>query len=150
MGEKQDEAGLILKLYEMRRDAEFRKAREWFDTEFNPQSAQDIIDIVSGSFSESAYFRMVLTYWEMVAGLVNYGALSAGLVHKTNVEHLRYWAKIDPFIDELRNWSKPRRSLKNTWKTGASSTRTGPNSKSKPTNQSLVVGETYRYRIYLF
>jgi hypothetical protein len=102
MGEKQDEAGLILKLYEMRRDAEFRKAREWFDTEFNPQSAQDIIDIVSGSFSESAYFRMVLTYWEMVAGLVNYGALSAGLVHKTNVEHLRYWAKIDPFIDELR------------------------------------------------
>jgi hypothetical protein len=40
--------------------------------------------------------------------------------------------------------------LKNTCKTGASSTRTGPNSKSKPTNQSLVVGETYRYRIYLF
>lgn len=102
MSEKQDEAGLILKLYEMRRDPEFRKAREWFDTEFNPKSAQDIIDIVSGSFSESAYFRMVLTYWEMVAGLVNYGALNAGLVHKTNVEHLRYWAKIDPFIDELR------------------------------------------------
>ena len=102
IGEKQEEANLILKLYEMRREAEFRKAREWFDTEFNPQSAQDIIDIVSGSFSDSAYFRMVLTYWEMVAALVNYGALDPTLVHTTNVEHLRYYAKIEPFMDEVR------------------------------------------------
>lgn len=102
MGTKQEEASLILKLYEMRRDAEFRKAREWFDTEFNPQSAQDILDVVGGSFSDSEYFRMVLTYWEMVAGLVNYGALDANLVHTTNVEHLRYWAKIEPFMDEVR------------------------------------------------
>lgn len=101
MGTKQDEADLILRLYEMRRDAEFRKAREWFDTEFNPQSAEDIIKVVSGSFAESAYFRMVLTYWEMVAALVNYGAIDAGLIHTTNVEHLRYWAKIEPFMAEV-------------------------------------------------
>ena len=101
-GTKQDEAALILKLYEMRREPEMRKAREWFDTEFNPQSAQDIIDIVSGSFADSARFRMVLTYWEMVAGLVNYGALAPELVHTTNVEHLRFWAKIDPFIEDVR------------------------------------------------
>jgi len=93
---------LILKLYEMRRDEEFRKGREWFDTEFNPQSAKDIIDVVSGSFSDSAYFRMVLTYWEMVAALVSYGSLDAKLIHTTNVEHLRYWAKIEPFMEEVR------------------------------------------------
>lgn len=102
MGTKQEEADLILKLYEMRRDTEFRKAREWFDTEFNPNSAQDVIDVVSGSFADSAYFRMVLTYWEMVAALVNYGSLDADLVHTTNVEHLRYWAKIEPFMAEVR------------------------------------------------
>ena len=101
-GTKQAEANLILRLYEMRRDAEFRKAREWFDTEFNPQSAQDIVEILSGSFADSARFRMVLTYWEMVAALVNYGSIDANLIHTTNVEHLRYWAKIEPFMVEIR------------------------------------------------
>ena len=102
MGQKQDEAGLILRLYEMRRDKELRKAREWFDTEFNPQSAQDVITMVGAGFSQTAYFRMVMTYWEMVAALVNSGAIDAGLIHSTNVEHLRYWAKIAPFIADVR------------------------------------------------
>jgi hypothetical protein len=102
LGTKQEEANLILRLYEIRTDEEFRKARQWFDTEFNPQSAQDIIEILRGGFSKSAYFRMVLTYWEMVAGLVNYGSLDAGLIHTTNVEHMRYFAKIEPFMAEAR------------------------------------------------
>lgn len=102
MGTKQEEANLILKLYEMRRDAEFRQAREWFDTGFNPQSAQDIVDLMQSGFEKTAYFRMVLTYWEMVAALVNYGSIDAALMHKTNVEHLRYYAKIEPFMAEVR------------------------------------------------
>src|SRR5919112_196499 len=102
MGEKQEEANLILRLYEMRRDEEFRKARQWFDTEFNPQSAEDVLALMRGSFAQSAHFRMVLTYWEMVAALVNHGAIDAGLVHATNVEHLRYFAKIEPYLAELR------------------------------------------------
>jgi hypothetical protein len=102
LGTKQDEAALILKLYEMRRETEFRRAREWFDTEFNPQTALDVIELMSSGFGETARFRMVLTYWEMVAALVNYGSLDAGLMHATNVEHLRYYAKIEPFINEVR------------------------------------------------
>jgi hypothetical protein len=107
LGTKQAEAELILKLYEMRRDEKLRQAREWFDTQFDPQSAQDIIDVVSGSFSESANFRMVLTYWEMVAALVNYGSIDANLIHTSNVEHLRYYAKIEPFMAEVRKLTGP-------------------------------------------
>ena len=102
MGTTQDEADLILRLYEMRRDQELRKARQWFDTEFDPQSAHDVIELVGSGFAQSAYFRMVLTYWEMVAALVNAGSISASLIHTTNVEHLRYWAKLEPFIAEVR------------------------------------------------
>ena len=98
MGATPEVAGLILRLYEMRRDHELRKAREWFDTAFDPQSAQDVIGLVGSGFAQSAYFRMVLTYWEMVAALVNAGAIDAGLIHATNVEHLRYWAKLEPFM----------------------------------------------------
>ncbi len=46
MNTKQDEANLILKLYELRRDEALRKARIWFAIEFNPQSAQDIINLM--------------------------------------------------------------------------------------------------------
>lgn len=102
MGTKQEEANLIVKLYEIRREEEFRKAREWFDTEFNPQSAQDILELMNSGFAPTAYFRMVLTYWEMVAALANYGSVDPGLIHTTNVEHLRYYAKIEPFMAELR------------------------------------------------
>lgn len=102
LGTRQEEGALILRLYEMRREPELRQAREWFDTEFDPQTAEDVIALVTSGFAESARFRMVLTYWEMVAALVSYGSLDAELVHKTNVEHLRYYAKIEPFIEEVR------------------------------------------------
>lgn len=101
-GTKQDEANLILRLYEMRRDEEFRLARQWFDTEFDPQSAEDVAKLFAGGFAASARLRMVLSYWEMVAALVNYGAIDVGLLHKTNVEHFRYYAKLEPFITEIR------------------------------------------------
>lgn len=107
MGKKQEEANLILKLYEIRRDEEFRKARKWFDTEFNPQSAQDILQLFGSGFAKSAYFRMVMSYWEMVAAFTNYGSIDAGLLHATNVEHMRYYAKIEPFISEVREASGP-------------------------------------------
>jgi hypothetical protein len=92
MGTKQDEASLILKLYEIRRDEEFRKAREWFDTEFNPQSAEEIVEIFGSGFEGTRYLRMVLSHWEMVAALANHGAIDPQLLHATNVEHLRYYA----------------------------------------------------------
>jgi hypothetical protein len=102
LGKKQEEANLILKLYEIRRDEEFRKAREWFDTEFNPQSAQEILELFGSEFSNSAYFRMVMSYWEMAAAFANYGSIDVGLLNATNVEHMRYYAKIEPFLSEVR------------------------------------------------
>ena len=38
---KQDEASLILKLYELRRDDTLRKARDWYFSQFNPESMAD-------------------------------------------------------------------------------------------------------------
>jgi hypothetical protein len=102
LGTKQEEAALLLQLYEIRCEEEFRKARQWFDTEFAPQSAEEVIAVVRGSFASSAHFRKVLSYWDMVAALVNHGAIDAALLHATNVEHLRYYAKLEPFIAGVR------------------------------------------------
>jgi hypothetical protein len=97
---KQDEAGLILRLYELRREETMRKARDWYFREFNPES---IADINAAMFSEqSAYLRMVSSYWDMAAALVNHGAISLDLFNDTNGEHLGVFAKLEPFLAELR------------------------------------------------
>ena len=97
---KQEEADLILKLYDLRREATMRQARDWCFLEFNPES---IDDVKKALFSEhSGHLRMVMTYWEMAAALVNHGAISLDLFNDTNGEHLSVFAKFEPLLAEMR------------------------------------------------
>jgi hypothetical protein len=97
---KHEEAGLILKLYELRREEVMRKARDWFFLEFNPQSLADINNTM---FSDhSGHVRMVMTYWDMAAALVNHGAISSDLFNETNGEHFSVFAKFEPLLAEAR------------------------------------------------
>jgi len=103
---KHEEADLILKLYDLRREATMRKAREWVFLEFNPES---MADVKAALFSEhSGYVRMVTTYWDMVAALVNHGAISMDLFNDTNGEHIGTFAKIEPFLGETRAMFGPQ------------------------------------------
>ncbi len=106
MDAKQESAHLILKLYELRRDETLRKARDWM-ARFNPESVQDIIDAVTGE--HSAYYRMAISYWDMAASLVNNGAIDEGMFTDANMEHVYYFAKIEPFLVEIREkFNQPR------------------------------------------
>ena len=97
---KQEEAGLILKLYELRREETMRKARDWFFAEFNPQSLADFNATMFGD--RSGYLRMVVSYWDMAAALVNDGAISLELFNKSNGEHIGVFAKVEPLLGEIR------------------------------------------------
>lgn len=97
---KQEEAGLILKLYELRRDDTMRKARDWFFLDFNPDS---VADFNRAMLSEhSGHLRMVMSYWDMAAALVNHGAISPDLFNDTNGEHLSVFAKLEPILPDIR------------------------------------------------
>ncbi len=97
---KQAEAELILKLYELRREDTMRKARDWYFREFNPESKADIDKAM---FSEhSGHLRMVWSYWDMAAALVNHGAISVEFFTDTNGEHLSAFSKLEPFLEEMR------------------------------------------------
>jgi hypothetical protein len=103
---KQEEAGLILKLYELRREAKMREARDWYFRDFNPES---LTDVNNAMFSEhSGYLRMVLTYWDMAAALVNRGAISLELFNDTNGEHIGTFSKIEPLLGEIRGAYGPQ------------------------------------------
>jgi hypothetical protein len=65
------DAQLILQLYDLRREAEMRKARNWSTAQFWPQSAEDYIKVSSAMGTpENAYLRQVNSYWDMVASFI--------------------------------------------------------------------------------
>jgi hypothetical protein len=97
---KQQDADLILKLYDLRREAVMRQARNWFFT-FNPTSIQDFVDVLTGE--NSGYYRMVISYWDMAASLVNNGAIDEQMFNDANGEQIFVYSKIEPFLGELRS-----------------------------------------------
>ena len=101
-----EEANLILKLYELRREETMRKARDWYFREFNPQS---MADFQNAMFSEhSGHLRMVTTYWDMAAALVNHGAIGMHLFAETSGEYIGVFAKVEPFLAEIRGMMSPQ------------------------------------------
>ena len=100
----------IMKLYELRREETMRKARDWFVT-FNPSSIQDIVDTFT--VEHSAYYRMVTTYWDMAASFVNHGAIDEQMFNDANLEHIAVFAKVEPFLAEIRTMSKMPQYLAN-------------------------------------
>jgi hypothetical protein len=102
MSTKPDDALAILKLYEIRSEPLMRQARAWFLTEFNPRSGLEILALLQGGERQSAFYRMVSSHWEVAAALVNHGGIDETLFLESNSEHLVVFAKLQPFINEIR------------------------------------------------
>ena len=102
MDTKGQDALVILKLYEIRSEALMREARAWFFSEFTPHSGKDIAALILSGEKRSAYYRMVASHWEVAASLVNNGGIDEKLFLGANSEHLVVFAKLQPFIAEVR------------------------------------------------
>ena len=79
-----------------------RKARAWFFSEFDPQSGKEIVALMLSGEKQSAYYRMVTSHWEIAASLVTNGGIDEKLFLEANTEHLVVFAKLQPFIPEVR------------------------------------------------
>jgi hypothetical protein len=102
---KQEDANLILKLYDLRREPVMREARNWFFS-FNPTTTAEYMEAMMSE--RSGYVRMVISYWDMAASLVNNGAIDEQMFNDANGEHLFVFAKIEPILAELRQqWNQP-------------------------------------------
>jgi len=97
---KVESADLILKLYDLRREKKMRKARNWIFG-FNPTSADEYWQTMMDP-EVGGYLRMVTSYWDMAASLVNHGAIEAEMFSDTVGEHIMVFAKVEPFLAELR------------------------------------------------
>jgi len=102
---KHEDADLILKLYDLRREPVMREARNWFFS-FNPTTTAEYMEAMMGE--HSGHLRMVISYWDMAASLVNNGAIDETMFNDANGEHMFVFAKIEPILAELRQqWNQP-------------------------------------------
>jgi hypothetical protein len=99
------DAQLILQLYDLRREAEMRKARNWMLAEFSPHNADDFLKVALAlGAQENNWMRQVWGYWGMAAAFVLQGALSEELFLRPSVsgEMFVMFGKVYPFLKELR------------------------------------------------
>jgi hypothetical protein len=106
MADTSQAAGVLLKLYELRTEPTLRQARSWFVFEFHPESATDVLSAWLGPGYATAPYRMVTTYWDMAASLVVHGAIPAEMFNAANTEHFVLYAKLRPFLSEVRAIAK--------------------------------------------
>src|SRR5438105_3896576 len=99
-----ESAQLILTLYDQRREEVMRKARDFFFT-FDPRSFEEFMAGFMGP--NSAYVRMVITYWEMATSLVLNGAIDAKMFEDANGEFVVVFGRIEPFLPQIREMFGP-------------------------------------------
>lgn len=92
----------ILKLYEIRSEALMREARRWFFSDFAPKSGKDVVALLLSGEKQSAYYRMVASHWDVAAALVLGGGIDEQLFLAANSEHVVVFAKLQPFLSEIR------------------------------------------------
>jgi hypothetical protein len=97
------DADLAIKLYDLRREAEMRKARNFMIMNFNPQSAADALTVIQGfGTQENAWFRQVTGYWDLCSSMVNLGLLHPDLFYASTGEPYLLTAKMEPYLAEIR------------------------------------------------
>ncbi len=100
-----DDAKIVMKLYDFRREPEMRKARNWF-ANWNPQSFDEIVQLsINFTAQENAWLRQVLTYWENVASLYVHGAVHKDLFMDWNGEMIFVYVKIKPWLKQIREFN---------------------------------------------
>jgi hypothetical protein len=97
-----DDANLILRLYELRRDETMRKARQWFAGFPANATLEEVFKMTPMGSQENAYMRMVTSYWDMAASFVTSGVLNQELFLETNGEALFIWEKVRTLVPGIR------------------------------------------------
>jgi hypothetical protein len=100
------DAELLLRLYELRREEKLRRAREWMMGKFQADSVEELGRKYPPGSEEDAFFRMVVSYWDMAASLVNHGLLKEDLLFENTMELWATWEKVKHVAAGLREVRK--------------------------------------------
>jgi hypothetical protein len=96
------DADLVLRVYELRREAVMRESRNAINGKFWPKSFEDVVAVTKPDHPLNAPYRQCGTYWEMVYGMVRHGIVNAEYFMETNGEGLFLFARVEPHLARIR------------------------------------------------
>ena len=108
-----DDVNLILRLYEMRTDDRMREARAWFAANFKARTLDEWAALCPPGTESNTSYRMVTSYWEMVASFINTGVLNAEIFYPSGRELLFAYARVRHILPALREKYMNPTELKN-------------------------------------
>jgi hypothetical protein len=101
------DADLMLRAYDLRREAKTREHRDKLNNEFWPKSYDDVKAVQQFDHPLNAAWRQLSGYWELVYGMARNGIVNADYLAETNGEGLFFFAKVAPFLEEIRRDGSP-------------------------------------------
>ena len=108
MGEvTHEQVNLMLRLYDMRREPKLREARAWFAQHFtSDDDGRNDESSAAGGSEENDYMRMVWSYWDMVASIVNRGLIEEDFFFENTGEQWMVWDRLKPLVPQWREMFK--------------------------------------------
>ena len=97
-----EQAQLHLQVYDMRREARLRQARDWFFKNYFVENVDDAMRIAAPGTENGAFAGMVLSYWEQACALLNYGLLHEDLFFETSGEFFAIWERVKAIVPQAR------------------------------------------------
>jgi hypothetical protein len=97
-----EQAQLHIQVYDLRREARLRQARDWFFKNYIVSTFEDAMRIAAPGTEEGALAGMVISYWEQACALLNYGLLHEDLFFETSGEFFGVWELVKPIVPQAR------------------------------------------------
>lgn len=108
-----EQAQLHLQVYDLRREARLRQARDWFQQNYNADTLEEAMKIAAPGTEHGAFVGMVIGYWEQACALLNYGLLHEDLFFETSGEFFGIWEQLKPVVPQFREQFKDPNMLSN-------------------------------------
>jgi hypothetical protein len=106
-----EQAQLQLQIYDLRREARLRQARDWFAKNYIVSTFDEAMRLAPPGTEAGAFVGMVISYWEQACALLNYGLLHEDLFFETNGEFFGVWELVKPVVPQFREKFADKQSL---------------------------------------
>ena len=115
MGSKptHEQAQLHLQVYDLRREARLRQARDWVQQHYHAETFDEAMRVAAPGTEHGTYLGMVIGYWEQACALLNYGLLNEDLFFETSGEFFGVWEQLKAVVPQFRQAFKDPNLLAN-------------------------------------
>jgi hypothetical protein len=97
-----EQAELQLKVYDLRREARLRQARDWFFKNYHVHSFDEAMRLAAPGTEAGTFTSMVFSYWEQTCGLLNYGLLHEDFFFENSGEFFGVWELVKGILPQAR------------------------------------------------